>query len=147
MLAMTTTPGATPTAPLPAAAPEVGQSLDLTQPKTSAVQGAAQEQAGVVWTGKLNVGPKAYPENWVAYDLVPELTGYDMVVLQEAQDSGKFRLVIEAIQQLVVSHQRDALIAQLLNPDPKDDERISLERQMEILSEGMEQIAARPQIK
>lgn len=127
----------------PAATPPASTSLDLT-PGTAPtpVQGAAAE--AVQWTGKLLVGPAEHPDRKLAYELVPTLTALDMVLLQEAQDSGKFRAIIEAIQQLVVKPQREALVAQLLS-DPDDPlDRMSLDDCLEVLANGMEQIAARP---
>lgn len=139
---MTQTP-ATASAPVPAVP---GQSLDLTPGSApTPVQGAAAEV--VQWTGKLLVGPSDPSRQKTEYDLVPVLSALDMVVLQEAQDSGKFREIIEAIQQLVAKPQRDQLVAQLLG-DPDDPlDRITLDDCLEILANGMEQIAARPTVK
>lgn len=147
MLAMTTTPApAATTIPAAPAAPVASTSLDLS-PGTAPtpVQGAAAES--VAWTGQLLVGPSEHPDRKVAYELVPTLTALAMVVLQEAQDSGKFREIITAIKQLVVKHQRDALMAQLLS-DPDDvRDRLTLDDCLEVLANGMEQIAARPTSK
>lgn len=138
MPGMTQTPAAS-TAPVPA----TGTSLDLTPGAApTQVQGAAAEV--VQWTGKLDVGPADKTRQQTQFDLVPVLSALDMVVLQEAQDSGKFREIIEAIQQLVLKPQREQLVAILLG-DPDDPlDRIQLDDCLEILANGMEQIAARP---
>lgn len=149
MPGMTQTPAAS-SAPVPAApvapAPVASTSLDLTPGAApTAVQGAAAES--VQWTGTLLVGPDEHPDRKVGYELVPTLTALDMVLLQEAQDSGKFREIITAIKQLVAKPQRDALIAQLLS-DPDDvRDRMTLDDCLEVLANGMEQIAARPTVK
>jgi len=152
MPGMTTTPGsaAAPVPAVPAAAPAAtpvaSTSLDLTPGAApTPVQGAAAES--VQWTGQLLVGPAEHTDRRTSYELVPTLTALDMVLLQEAQDSGKFREIITAIQQLVVKHQREALIAQLLS-DPDDArDRMTLDDCLEVLANGMEQIAARPTVK
>lgn len=148
---MTQTPAAAAApvpVPVPAvpAAPAASTSLDLTPSSApTPVQGAAAES--VAWTGQLSVGPSEHPDRHVGYELVPTLTALDMVLLQEAQDSGKFREIITAIKQLVVKHQRDALVAQLLS-DPDDvRDRMTLDDCLEVLANGMEQIAARPTVK
>lgn len=142
LLPMTQTPAAAST-PLPTVP---GQSLELTPGSApTPVQGAAAE--AVRWTGKLPVGPADLSRQRTEYDLVPVLSALDMVVLQEAQDSGKFREIIQAIQQLVPKPQREALVGQLLG-DPDDAlDRITLDDCLEILANGMEQIAARPTAK
>lgn len=139
MPGMTQTPAAA-SAPVPATP---GQSLDLA-PGTAptSVQGAVAETTR--WTGQLLVGPSDPSRQRTAYELVPVLSALDMVLLQEAQDSGKFREIIQAIQQLVAKPQREQLVAQLLG-DPDDPlDRITLDDCLEILANGMEQIAARP---
>lgn len=132
-----------PAAPIPAQ-PSTSLSLKPGDAPTP-VQGAAAEV--VQWTGKLLVGPSDESRQKTQYDLVPVLSAYDMVVLQEAQDSGKFREILEAIQQLVIKPQREALVAQLLS-DPDDPaDRMTLDDCLEVLANGMEQIAARPTAK
>lgn len=140
-----TTSLATPTVP---GQPDPNVPVDLT-PAAAATRSnaivAAKESKQ--FTGVLNVGPKEHPDHAVGYELLPSLTAYDMVVLQEAQDSGKFRELIAAIQRLVPQHQREALWTQMMDPDPALEQRMSLEDCMDVLADGMEQISARPTVK
>lgn len=106
------------------------------------VQGAAI--TATAWTGQLLVGPSEHADRKVAYELVSSLSALDMVLMQEAQDSGKFRELIEAIKHLVPFHQRDALVAQMLTEPADYRDRMTLDDCMEVLASGLEQIAARP---
>ena len=127
-------------------APPASNSLSL-KPGTAPapVQGAAMEAAQ--WTGQLLVGPAEHPDRKVAYELVPSLSALDMVLMQEAQDSGKFRELIAAIKHLVPFHQRDAIVAQMLTEPEDFRDRMTLDDCMEVLASGLEQIAARPTSK
>jgi hypothetical protein len=131
---MTTNPSA-PAAPLPSV-PVQQAPLDLTPgaPPQQAV-GAALEK--VQWTGTLTVGAKHFT-------LVSKLSALDMVLLQEAQESGQFRQIIEAVPRLVQKHQQDDLRDYLLS-DPEDEaERITLDDVLNAMSNGLEQLSARP---
>jgi hypothetical protein len=127
------------TNPAPTAAPLPGQSLDLTpganpQPATA----AALEK--VEWTGVLKVGRREF-------NLVPVLPAITMVKLQQAQDSGQFLEIIEAIPLLVLHPERETLKAYLLD-DPADSaDVVTLDAVVEALSDGLEQIANRPSDK
>lgn len=127
------------------------QSFDLVaarkqqEQQTTAVAGAAREAAK--WTGVLRVGPGEYPENRLEYALVESLSAFAMVALQEAQDGGKLRDIIVAIKELVVEEQREQLVGQMLDPAPVKEWAMTVEDCIDVLSDGMEQIAARPRTK
>lgn len=124
---MTNTP-APSTAPIPTAP------LDLTQ-NAAQVTGAALEKTE--YSGVLTVGSRSF-------NLVSKLSALDMVILQEAHESGMFRSIIEAVPRLVVKTERDALQEYLLS-DPDDDaDRVSLDDVMGALNDGLEQLNARP---
>lgn len=101
------------------------------------MQGAAIEAAAAAWTGKLTVGPHTF-------DLVSRLSALDMVILQEAQDSGQFRQIIEAVPRLVQKAQQQALKDYLLSDPDSEDDRVTLDDVLQALQNGLEQLAARP---
>jgi hypothetical protein len=127
---MTTNP---PVTPLP------GASLDLTNPgATSAAAAAALES--VAWTGSLVIGRRSF-------NLVHVLPAITMVKLQQAQDSGQFIEIIDAIPLLVQHAEREALGA-YLKDDPADPaDVVTLDAVVDALSNGLEQIANRPSDK
>lgn len=113
--------------------------------QVSAVSGAAMETKQ--WTGTLSVGPSEFPQNRRSYTLVPSLSAYAMVSLQEAQDGGKLREIIVAIKELVVPDQQQDLVDFMLDPSPAEGWAMTVEDCIDVLSDGMEQIAARPRSK
>ena len=112
---------------------------------TSAVSGAALEAKQ--WTGTLLVGPGEFPDNRRPFALVPSLSAYAMVSLQEAQDGGKLREIIVAIKELVVPEQQQDLVDFMLDPSPAEGWAMTVEDCIDVLADGMEQIAARPRNK
>ncbi len=111
-------------------------SLQLTPGAVNAdAQGAANEK--LAWTGVLQVKGREFA-------LVTRLSALDMVLLQEAQDSGQLRELITAIARLVQKDQREALAEFFLSDPDDDDDRVTLDDALEALSNGLEQIAARP---
>lgn len=125
-------------APLPVPT-DPGVSLDLspTTAGANAMRAAAAEASKVQWTGKLPLGPNVY-------DLVPELTPLDMIELQEAQESGQLRRIIETIPLLVVPDQQDMLRTFLFSRPERLEDRVGFDKVIDALNNGMEQINARP---
>lgn len=119
--------------------PSPGQSLNLVPGSTpSPVHGAAAET--VQWTGQLTIGTRAFT-------LVPTLSPFAMIELQEAQESGQLREIVKSVQYLVAKVEREALVEYLLaDPDDAND-TISIDDVVAALNNGMEQISARPTVK
>jgi hypothetical protein len=97
--------------------------------------GAALEK--IQWTGNLVVGPRSFT-------LVSRLSALDMVILQEAQESGQFRQIIEAVPRLVQKHQQQDLQDYLLSDPENEADRVTLDDVLNAMSNGLEQLSARP---
>lgn len=121
---------------LPAPPLNPAASYDLTQPpRPDAATGAALER--VEWSGILTVGRRQF-------NLVPAVPAITMVRLDQAQNSGELLQVVEALPLLVQHAEREALKQYLLD-DPLDPEDIvQLDDIVKALTNGLEQIAARP---
>lgn len=135
---MTTNP-APSAAPVPVVAPAGAAPLDLTPGATpQPATGAALEK--IEWTGILVVGRRSF-------NLVPALPAITMVKLQQAQDSGQFLEIIEAIPLLVLHPEREQLKQYLLD-DPEDaNDVVTLDDVVKALENGLEQISNRPSDK
>lgn len=110
--------------------------LDLTPGAApQQVVGAALEK--IEYTGVLTVGTRQF-------NLVTKLSALDMVILQEAQESGQFRKIIEAVPRLVQKPQQADLQEYLLS-DPDDEaDRITLDDVLNAMTNGLEQLSSRP---
>jgi 2-oxo-4-hydroxy-4-carboxy--5-ureidoimidazoline (OHCU) decarboxylase len=120
--------------PAPATTPLPNVPLDLTQ-NTSQAAGAALEK--IAYTGELAVGTRVFT-------LVSKLSALDMVILQEAQESGQFRQIIEAVPRLVQKAQQDDLKSYLLSDPDDEDDRVTLDDVLTAMTNGLEQLASRP---
>lgn len=122
--------------PAPTNVPLPNVPLDLTQnPAAQQAAGAALEK--VAYTGELAVGTRVFT-------LVSKLSALDMVILQEAQESGQFRQIIEAVPRLVQKVQQDDLKAYLLSDPDDEDDRVTLDDVLTAMTNGLEQLASRP---
>lgn len=79
-----------------------------------------------------------------SWPLVTEITPMDMIVLQDAENSGSFRELISAMPRLIPKQHRDELLAVLLD-DPDDPaDRIPFEALLDEFKRASEVINARP---
>lgn len=130
-----------PSSPIPADPSAGPLNLVPSAANAPAVAAAAEK---VQWTGKLEIGPDDQTRSRMSFSLITRLSALDMVIMQEAQDSGSFRKIIEAVPRLVVKSEREQMIDYLLS-DPDDDrDRLTLDNILEALSNGLEQISNRP---
>lgn len=85
----------------------------------------------------LNIGSVSLP-------LVKTLTPLDMIELQEAQESGSLRLIVEAIPRLVPKQYREELIGYLLSDPDVEADRVDFNMVIEEFGDALEVITARP---
>lgn len=111
------------------------QPLDLAQLRAAQAEKAAEPAAPRKET--LNIGGLSLP-------LVRVLTPIDMIDLQEAQDSGSLRQIIEAIPRLVPKQYREQLLTFLLSDPDDDSERLDFNDVVEEFGKALEVITARP---
>lgn len=120
-------------APVPVVA-DPSVELDLTNPQAA----VPVQRTQVEYTGTITVAGRR------TYNLVTVLSALDMVTLQNAQESGNFLQIIEAVPRLVVPDQRQDLRDFFLSDPASDDEKIQLDDVIKALNDGLEQISARP---
>lgn len=83
----------------------------------------------------------------VTLPLVKSLTPLDMIELQDAQESGNLRQIIEAVPRLVAKHNRDELLDYLMS-DPDDEaDRVDFNDVIEEFGTALEAITARPTVR
>lgn len=118
-------------------APDPNVPLDLTQLRAAQAENLP---ATVERKETLNIGRFTVP-------LVKHFSPLEMIELQEAQESGSLRAVVEAIPLLVPKAHREALTEYLLS-DPDDEaERLDFNDVIEEFGNALEAITTRPKGK